>query len=138
MRDFLANLQGVAVRSCDTSSTAGAAYIYVKRESGWPRKPTATLADPARTSGDFFGYSVEISGTVVVVGAELTSSTAGTAYIYAEGASSWPTTPTTTLSDPAASSGDFFGNSVAVSGKTAVVGAWGARSRAGAAYIYKA
>jgi len=42
------------------------------------------------------------------------------------------------LEDPAASEYDGFGYSVAVSGKTAVVGAPAAASLAGKAYIYKA
>jgi FG-GAP repeat len=42
------------------------------------------------------------------------------------------------LRDPAATSGDYFGYSVAVLGKTAVVGAFGTDSYAGAAYIYQA
>jgi hypothetical protein len=119
------------------SAIPGTTYIYVKDASGWPKKPTVTLSDPAATAGDVFGHSVGVSGTIAVVGAELTASSAGAAYIYVQGASGWPTTPTSTLADPAATSGDFFGNSVAVSGKTAVVGAWGASSRAGKAYIYK-
>jgi hypothetical protein len=59
------------------------------------------------------------------------------AYIYVKGATGWPTKPTATLSDPAATADDLFGE-VAVSGKTAVVGAYGANSDAGVAYIYKA
>ena len=55
-----------------------------------------------------------------------------------KGASAWPTSPTTTLSDPAATADDEFGCSVGVLGKTAIVGAPGTNSYAGAAYIYKA
>ena len=45
------------------------------------------------------------------------------AYIYVNGGSGWPTTPTVTLADPAATAQDLFGSSVAVSGDTAMVGA---------------
>ena len=58
------------------------------------------------------------------------------AYIYVKGPSGWPTTPTTTLADPAANDNDSFGYSVAASGETAVVGAHGTSSGAGTAYIY--
>jgi FG-GAP repeat protein len=118
-----------------TNSLAGAAYIYVRSSSGWPTTPTATLEDPAATSGDSFGYSVAVSGNTAVVGAYGTNG-AGAAYIYVKGSSGWPTTPTATLADPAATSSDFFGYSVAVSGNTAVVGAWATNSEAGSAYIY--
>ena len=78
-----------------------------------------------------------MSGKTAVVGAYATSSAAGAAYIYVKGASGWPTTQTTTLSDPAATAGDRFGYSVAGSGNTAVIGAYRTSSAAGAAYIYK-
>ncbi len=58
------------------------------------------------------------------------------------GAASSPSTPTpnsallATLHDPAATVGDYFGVSVAVSGTTAVIGAHGTKSHAGTAYIY--
>jgi len=99
----------------------------------------ATLAHPTATSADNFGYSVAVSGTTAVVGAAAYSNSgAGAAYIYVKGASGWPTTPTATLNDPAATSDDHFGYSVAVSGKTAVVGAPGTNSFAGTAYISQA
>jgi hypothetical protein len=55
-------------------------------------------------------------------------------YIYVKGESAWPTTPTATFTDPGGTSDDYFGNSVAVSGTTAIVGAnWPAD---GPVYIY--
>ena len=86
----------------------------------------ASLTDPAATSRDEFGLrSAMVGGTTAVVGAPNTSSDAGAAYIYEKSASGWPTTPTFTLTDPAATSGDEFGFSVAVAvtGTTVVVGA---------------
>ncbi len=119
-----------------TKSHAGTAYIYVKGASGWPTTPTRTLQDPAATADDYFGVSVAVSGTTAIIGAEGTKSNQGAAYIYVKGASGWPTKPTTTLSDPAATSGDYFGAPVVVSGKTAIIGAPNTKSHAGAAYIY--
>jgi hypothetical protein len=97
----------------------------------------STLNDPPATANDHFGYAVAVSRTTVVVGAFLTNNE-GAAYIYLRAASVWPTTPTATLADPATTAGDRFGWSVAVSGQTAVIGAFGTSSFAGAAYIYKA
>jgi hypothetical protein len=126
------------VGAFDTSSYAGAAYFYVKGVSGWPKKPGMSVMDPAAISDDFFGNSVAVSDTTAIVSDPGTSGEVGTVYIYVKGASGWSNKPTVTLTDPASAMFDNFGNSVAVSGNTAVVGAWGARSRAGAAYIYKA
>jgi FG-GAP repeat len=123
------------------NSTTGAAYIYEKGPSGWPTTPTVTLTDPAATAGDEFGFGVAVAtrGTTVIVGAPGTSTESGAAYIYVEGTNGWPTTPTVTLTDPGATSGDDFGFSVAISrftAMTAVVGAVGVASDEGAAYIY--
>jgi len=118
-----------------TNSLAGVAYIYVKGTSGWPKKPIAILADPSATGMDSFGWSVAVSKNTVLVGADGTDSGSGAAYIYVKTASGWPTKPTTTLLDPAASR-DEFGSSVAVSGGTVVVSADAANSDTGKAYIY--
>jgi hypothetical protein len=124
------------VGAADAGSKAGAAYIYVKHDSSWPTTPSATLSDPLAASGDLFGVSVGASGTTVVVGASGTDSGAGEAYIYVNNGSGWPTTPSVTLTDPAATAGDGFGYGVTVGGKNALVGASGTDSGAGEAYIY--
>ncbi len=124
------------VGAVDARSKAGAAYIYAKGDSGWPQTPTATLSDPRATSGDLFGVSVGASGTTVVVGASGTESGTGEAYVYLNNGSDWPTTPSVTLTDPAATVGDDFGYGVTVGGKNALVGASGTNGGAGAAYIY--
>jgi hypothetical protein len=56
------------------------------------------------------------------------------AYIYTQGQLGWSTSPTVTLTG---TDNSYFGESVAMSGDVAVVGAWGTGSRAGAAYIYE-
>jgi hypothetical protein len=114
---------------------SGAAYIYVRGASGWPTTPTAKLADPGNDS-NFFGWSVAVSGTIAIVGAPYDTSKAGTVLIYVKGSSGWPLTPTAKLSDPAATQNDLFGWSLAISGTTVVVGAYGTTSDTGAAYIY--
>lgn len=77
-----------------------------------------------------------VSGETIVVGTAGGPSFPGVAYVYARSQAGWPTTPTVTLSDPAATAGDSFGASVAVSGKTVAVGASGTDLGHGVAYIY--
>jgi hypothetical protein len=126
-----------------TNSGAGRAYIYAEIGGVWGTSPVATLVDPGALAGDDFGHSVAISGTTVVVGADDgtgSNSGPGSAYLYSEAGSSWPTTPTVTLNDPGGFQYDFFGSSVAVAGTTVAVGASGEHSAgipAGAAYLYK-
>ena len=126
----------VVVGAPAPSSGDGTTYIYVSSGSGWPATPSNTLADPAATAHDRFGYSVAVSAGTVAVGAAGSNSRAGAAYIYVRGTTGWSTAPTATLSDPAAPRKEDFGYSVALQGrnKRAVVGAPG--SSGGAAYIY--
>ncbi len=129
----------VLVGAPGADSGAGAAYIYVDGTSGWGTAPNTTLPDPEATAGDEFGSSVGLlrwSGTTAVVGASGTRSHAGAAYVYDNGPSGWATTPVAAFSDPAATGADEFGSSVAMSAKSALIGAYGTRSSAGAAYIY--
>jgi hypothetical protein len=120
-----------AVSAYESHSGSGTVYIYAE-VSSWPTTPTTTVPS---VSGGGFGEALALTGSTMVIGA-LTNSDEGTGYIYVKGASAWPTAPTTTLSDPTGSSFDFFASTVAVSGKTVVVGASGVSNDTGAVYVY--
>jgi hypothetical protein len=78
-----------------------------------------------------------MSRQMIVIGARGgINARVGVAYVYLKGAAGWPATPTATLQDPASNAGDEFGDSVAVTRTTAVIGAPGTNGSAGAAYIY--
>ena len=140
----------VVVGAPDDSSTGvpngGRVYVY-NMSSGTPTVPVATLNKPSPADYDYFGYSVTISDTRVVVGAPYTdtgASGAGSAYVY-DLASGTPTVPVVTLNNPDPSSGDLFGASVAISSTRVVVGvpykeggvfASGILYNAGRAYAY--
>src|SRR5947209_3657019 len=83
---------------------------------------------------DQFGFAAAISGSIAVVGAEGKNSSAGAAYVFVRSGSTWSKQAELTASDHA--SGDNFGYSVAISGTTAVVGAYGENSLTGAAYVF--
>ena len=130
----------------DGGTNAGAAYVFHRNEGGadsWGQVTKLTAADAQ--IDDEFGYSVAVSGDTAVVGAYLEDASgtfAGAAYVFDrdEGsADSWGQVAKLTASD--AHAFDFFGTSVAVSGDTTVVGAEsedpGARSNAGAAYVFE-
>jgi rubredoxin len=125
----------------DTAAyNAGCVYVY-DLSSGTPTTPIVTLDDPAATSSDYFGWSVAVSGTYVVVGAyrdDTGASGAGRAYVF-DLSSGTPTTPIVTLNNPAPAELDHFGFSVAVSGTYVVVGADdddAGATNAGSAYVY--
>jgi hypothetical protein len=121
-----------------TGSDIGAVYVYTRGASSWPATPTATLGGPTSDPDDFFGSAVGLAGSLAVIGGFSYKTDMGSAFIYKKGASSWPTTPTATLVNPAAATKDYYGESVALAGSTALVGAAGTDSSAGAAYLYKA
>jgi hypothetical protein len=119
---------------------AGSAYVY-DLASATPSVPVATLNNPSPAYFDWFGYSVAVSGTRVVVGAyrdDTGAPAAGSAYVY-DLASATPTVLVATLNNPSPEEGDLFGMSVAVSGTRVVVGAAGdntGAAAAGSAYVY--
>ena len=124
------------------ASLAGAAYVFQRDEGGadnWGevKKLTAFDAD----AGDLYGTGVAVSGDIVVVGAareDAGGQDAGAAYVFQRDQGSpdnWGEVQKLTASD--AQAGYLLGDSVAVSGDTAIVGADGEGGTAGAAYVFQ-
>lgn len=125
-------------------TAAGAVYIF---EGTPPENPVSavqtgylTAPVPART--DQFGFSVGISGDWAIVGArfnDAAATNAGAVYLYRRSPEAvWTYVQTITAPDAAAQ--DQFGNSVAISGGYAVIGApfsGAGGSKVGAVYVYK-
>jgi hypothetical protein len=114
------------------NSSTGAAYVFVASGTTWTEQAELTASDGA--SGDHFGSSVALSGTTAVVGAYGKNSFTGAAYVFVQSGTTWSQQAELTASDGAA--GDDFGWSAALSGTTAVVGAYGKNSFTGAAYVF--
>ncbi|MBN1630807.1 MAG: IPT/TIG domain-containing protein, partial [Thermoleophilia bacterium] len=124
-------------QSDNTAAESGAAYIFYRPHDGsWFQE--AYLKASNTEAEDYFGYSVAVSGDTVVVGAygEDSSSTgvngnqtdnsasgAGAAYVFALSAPAWVQQAYIKASNIEAA--DRFGYSVAVSGDTVLVGAYG-------------
>ena len=129
----------------DGGVTSGSAYIFERDEGGagnWGQVAKLTAADAA--ADDTFGISVALSGTTALVGARLdddAGASSGSAYIFERdegGAENWGQVAKITASD--AEAGDYFGQVVALSGTTALVGAWNdddGGDASGAAYIFE-
>jgi uncharacterized repeat protein (TIGR01451 family) len=118
----------------------GKAYIFVKPYSGWTTTSTFTAGLTASdgAAADVFGTSVAISGDTAIVGASSNNVMRGKVYVFAKPSGSWATTSTYTagLTASDATANDFFGYSVAISGDTVIVGAYGKSSSQGKAYIF--
>ena len=101
---------------------------------GDPVQVAKLLAEDG-TSADLFGYSVSLSGDLIVVGAY--GDGAGSAYVFACDGTQWVQQAKLVADDGALY--DFFGNAVAVDGETVVIGApfdddFGVQS--GSAYVF--
>ena len=135
----------------NTLNGSGSAYIFKNNAGSWSQVQKLVASD--RGAVDAFGYSVAISGDYAIVGANQededttggnTLSNAGSTYIFKNDSGSWSEVQKTVASDRGAS--DRFGNSVAISGDYAIVGALeedhdttggNTLSNAGSAYIFK-
>jgi hypothetical protein len=92
-----------------------------------------TASDGA--ANEVFGLSVAVSGPTVVVGAPGDNFFQGSAYVFEFQSGVWVQTQKLTASDGA--SGDIFGDFVAASGSTIVVGAIGSNITQGSAYVFE-
>jgi FG-GAP repeat/HYR domain len=123
---------------------SGAVYIFERNQGGadnWGEVKRIPI--PTEESSFKFGNSVSISGDAVIVGAHLEDeggSEAGAAYVFERnqgGADNWGEVKKLLASDIEV--GDLFGNSVAISGDTTIVGSPfhdEGETNAGAAYIF--
>ena len=127
----------VVIGARGDESNKGAAYVFTKPGTGWTTTDTTGAAKLTASDGaanDEFAYSVAVDGDTVVVGAyreddshtgivsDDTDSDPGAAYVFT-GTSSGVWSETLKLKATDGLSGDKFGYSVAVAGKTVLVGA---------------
>jgi hypothetical protein len=119
-------------------SNSGAAYFFKLDAGNWTEVNKVMASDPG--AGDWFGWSVAIFENVGLIGSrddDALGLNSGSAYFFEFDGSSWTELNKVTASDGAAS--DRFGNSVAIFGDYAIVGAPLESDNglnAGAAYIF--
>jgi hypothetical protein len=124
----------------NANSSHGAAYIFTRAESGLnPWSEQQKISSPYPTWGGNFGNAVAISedGDTVIVGYRKEASFAtqcGAAYIFTRSNSTWTQQQKLEASDRAAY--QYFGQSVAISGDTVIVGATYVDTFTGASYIF--
>jgi len=107
----------------DAGTNSGSAYVFTRSGTTWTQQAKLTASDAA--AGDFFGFSVSISGDTAIVGASVGDTIGfGSAYVFVKPAGGWAdSTQTAKLTASDAAAGDRFGFSVSISGETAIVGA---------------
>ena len=119
----------------DAAAESGAAYVFVRSGTNWSQQ--AYLKASNTGAGDRFGYTVALSGETALVGAygedsnatgvngnEASNATgdSGAAYVFVRGGGAWSQQAYLKAVNPGV--GDWFGTSLALSGDTAVVGAY--------------
>jgi nucleoside-specific outer membrane channel protein Tsx len=138
---FTVALSGsTAVVGAPGHNAQGAAYVFVQSGGTWTQQAELTASDGAANDG-FGSSSVAVSGSTAVVGASSktvgSNQYQGAAYVFVESGGTWSQQAELTASD--GTKWDFFGNSVTVSGSTAVVGVsyhWVGSNQHGAAYVF--
>ena len=119
-------------------SNSGAAYLYTRQAGSWAHRQKLAASDPAREA--WFGRSVALWRPLAVVGAASLRAPErpGAAYVFAEQGSEWVEVQKLTPGD--ATSGDWFGQSAVVDGRSLLVGArkhdHGGLVDAGAVYMF--
>ncbi len=121
---------GAHLHDVGANANAGAAYVFTKPASGgWTDNTEgAKFTAPDGAANDEFGVSVAIDVDAVLVGAHLhdvgANANAGAAYVFTRDSNSGKWGQPLKLTASNGHADDGFGNSVAVDGNTAVVGAY--------------
>ena len=132
---------GASEDDVGANTDQGSAYVFARSGSTWSRQAHLLAADGA--ANEWFGWSVAISGGTAVVGAPRHGVGAnvdqGSAYVFARSGSTWSRQASLLAAGGAAD--DWFGISVAISGDTAVAGAYrdgvGAVANQGSASVFR-
>jgi hypothetical protein len=121
-----------AVGAAADDTRRGSAYVYRWSGSAWVQE--AKLSADDGVADDNFGWSVSVSGEIVVVGARSEENNRGSAYVYRRSGGAWVQEAKLTAGDGV--TGDIFGHSASISGQTVIVGAYGDEGGRGSAYVY--
>ncbi|MCG8698880.1 MAG: FG-GAP repeat protein, partial [Bacteroidales bacterium] len=133
--------------NADSGIYTGACYVFKKSETGW--KDTTEIAKLSNSNAraySYFGWSVAISDSIIVVGARQanygSNNNSGTAYLYKKPSTGWKdTTETAKLISSDIGFYDYFGHDIAVSGNTVAVSCLPERlipdRKPGATYIFE-
>ncbi|MCX8214973.1 MAG: FG-GAP repeat protein, partial [SAR202 cluster bacterium] len=114
--------------------SSGSVYVFERDGSGtWSETAKLTLTNGE--AGDNFGHCVSVSDDTLLVGAFGTDGATGSAWIINRNPLGyWTEGQQLTASN--GTSGDVFGNSVAISHDTCMVGAFGTGAHAGSVYVF--
>jgi hypothetical protein len=125
----------------DNPHRYGAAYVFAEPVTGWASSTeNAELRTSDGAVGDYFGWSVSISGNRIAVGAPEATIGAnqyqGAAYLYSEPTAGWRNTSHFSQKLTAGDWGAGVGSAVVLGGNALVAGASGVGGNVGAVYVF--
>ncbi|MBN1362833.1 MAG: FG-GAP repeat protein [Sedimentisphaerales bacterium] len=103
---------------------AGAAYVFRRAGASWTQQQKLTASDGA--ADDCFGVSIALDGNCLLIGASGDNdygNDSGSAYVFYDDGGFWVQQQKLTVADGTAN--QFFGESVALGGSHAIIGASG-------------
>jgi hypothetical protein len=140
----------VVIGASYATNKQGKAYVYLGSRTGLSSTSNAILTDSTAATNDYFGISVAGAGDVngdgysdVVIGASVTNSSRGRAYVYLGSSTGVRSTSRLTLNEPTGSASAFFGYAVASAGDVnadgyadVIIGSIGVNVNRGQALLY--
>ena len=134
--DMQGDLIVIGARNANPNE-AGAAYFFRKSRDGWTEIAKVIPEDGRKN--DQFGFTVDVSGNTVAVGARRadTGSLIDTGAVYVYAVKKKSVEFVTRLSPADARAKDEFGQSVAIAGDTIAAGAWKDDNRQGSVYLFR-
>lgn len=126
-------LDGSTLMVSSTTSGGNRGKVYLFTGSGAQWKPAGDIAAPADSGR--FGSAMALRGNTAAISAPAADGSKGAVYLFSRSGSKWALDTTIQPSDLAPKSS--FGASIALDGDLLVVGATGADSGTGTAYVYR-
>ncbi len=119
-----------AISDSTEASNAGAVYVFERNGSSWQQ--TAKFSASDAFANQYFGYSVDIDGNRIVVGAYDPTNTnaAKGVYVYDWDGNNWNETKLGNI-------GNGYGNTVSISGNRVVVGEYTYLTYRGRVHLYE-
>jgi len=118
-------------RDDDLGSNSGSAYVFVRTGTAWDQQ--GKLTDPDGSEQELFGNTVDIATDTVLVGATHDGDV-GSVAVFVRSGSVW--SHQAELQPSGLQDNDCFGCAVSLFENTALVGAYGANSYEGEAYVF--
>ncbi len=136
LNEFLGWDIAISGNTAAISTGAQSVYIFIRSGTGWTTQSILTGSDVV--TGDRFGYSVDISGNTLVVGAPGKDADNGAAYVFVRSGTVW--TQQQKIQPVALIDAPKFAYDVSISGETILIGApytsTAPRNLQGSAYVF--